>query len=95
MPRRLTLVIIFFIFIISFIYLERSSIFWTYYCYCFFSPSNRFSPQHLPLQVGITESFQVKRQVLLSASKAAEMILRVHNILKAAPRKRAPDHGHC
>ena len=83
------------IIIISFIYLERSSIIWTYCCYCFFSPSNRFSPQHLPLQVGITESFQVKRQVLLSASKAAEMILRVHNILKAAPRKRAPDHGHC
>lgn len=36
--------------------------------------------------LGITESFQVKRQVLLSASEAAEMILRVDNIIKAAPR---------
>lgn len=37
-------------------------------------------------QLGITESFQVKRQVLLSAAEAAEMILRVDNIIKAAPR---------
>jgi len=36
--------------------------------------------------LGVTESFQVKRQVLLSASEAAEMILRVDNIIKAAPR---------
>ena len=36
--------------------------------------------------LGITESFQVKRQVLLSAAEAAEMILRVDNLLKAAPR---------
>ena len=36
--------------------------------------------------LGITESFQVKRQVLLSAAEAAEMILRVDNIIKAAPR---------
>ncbi|PWA14722.1 hypothetical protein CCH79_00019609, partial [Gambusia affinis] len=36
--------------------------------------------------LGITESFQVKRQMLLSASEAAEMILRVDNIIKAAPR---------
>ncbi|XP_071113527.1 T-complex protein 1 subunit beta-like [Haliotis cracherodii] len=40
---------------------------------------------------GITESFQVKRQVLLSAAEAAEMILRVDNIIKAAPRRRDPD----
>lgn len=46
-------------------------------------------------QVGITESFQVKRQVLISASEAAEMILRVDDILKAAPRKRTNDMGHC
>ncbi|XP_050702840.1 T-complex protein 1 subunit beta-like [Eriocheir sinensis] len=46
-------------------------------------------------QVGITESFQVKRQVLLSAAEAAEMILRVDDILKAAPRKRTTDMGHC
>lgn len=38
------------------------------------------------VELGITESFQVKRQMLLSASEAAEMILRVDNIIKAAPR---------
>lgn len=42
--------------------------------------------------LGITESLKVKRQVLVSASEAAEMILRVDNILKAAPRQRMPDH---
>ncbi|XP_019850946.1 PREDICTED: T-complex protein 1 subunit beta-like [Amphimedon queenslandica] len=42
--------------------------------------------------LGITESFLVKRQVLLSAAEAAEMILRVDDIIKAAPRKRVPDH---
>ena len=36
--------------------------------------------------LGITESFLVKRQVLLSAAEAAEMILRVDDIIKAAPR---------
>lgn len=46
-------------------------------------------------ELGITESFQVKRQVLLSAAEAAEVILRVDNILKAAPRKRVPDHHPC
>ncbi|XP_050959184.1 T-complex protein 1 subunit beta-like [Labeo rohita] len=45
--------------------------------------------------LGITESFQVKRQVLLSTAEAAEMILRVNNIIKAAPRKRVPDHHPC
>lgn len=38
--------------------------------------------------LGITESFRVKQQVLVSAHEAAEMILRVDNILKAAPRQR-------
>ncbi|EDS32873.1 thermosome subunit alpha [Culex quinquefasciatus] len=46
-------------------------------------------------ELGITESFAVKRQVLLSASEAAEMILRVDNIIKCAPRKRVPDRGYC
>ncbi|XP_066524352.1 T-complex protein 1 subunit beta [Hoplias malabaricus] len=46
-------------------------------------------------ELGITESFQVKRQVLLSAAEAAEMILRVDDIIKAAPRKRVPDHHPC
>jgi T-complex protein 1 subunit beta len=46
-------------------------------------------------ELGITESFTVKRQVLLSAAEAAEMILRVDDIIKAAPRKRTQDQGHC
>jgi len=46
-------------------------------------------------ELGITESFSVKRQVLVQASEAAEMILRVDNILKAAPRPRKEDRGHC
>lgn len=46
-------------------------------------------------ELGITESFVVKRQVLLSAAEAAEMILRVDSIIKAAPRKRVQDRGHC
>jgi len=45
--------------------------------------------------LGITESFSVKRQVLVSASEAAEMILRVDDIVRAAPRKRQVDRGHC
>lgn len=39
-------------------------------------------------QLGITESFKVKLQVLVSAAEAAEMILRVDDILKSAPRQR-------
>merc|ERR1712128_40361 len=46
-------------------------------------------------ELGITESFCVKRQVLVQASEAAEMILRVDDILKAAPRQRQEDRGHC
>lgn len=46
-------------------------------------------------ELGITESFAVKRQVLLSAAEAAEMILRVDNIIKCAPRRRVPDRGYC
>jgi len=45
--------------------------------------------------LGITESFAVKRQVLVSASEAAEMILRVDSIIRAAPRRRVEDRGHC
>ncbi|KAJ1679822.1 T-complex protein 1 subunit beta [Spiromyces aspiralis] len=40
-------------------------------------------------QMGVTESFKLKRQVLLSASEAAEMILRVDDILRSAPRMRS------
>jgi len=46
-------------------------------------------------ELGITESYSVKRQVLNQASEAAEMILRVDDILKAAPRKREQDRSHC
>uniref|UniRef100_A0A8C5L909 T-complex protein 1 subunit beta n=1 Tax=Jaculus jaculus TaxID=51337 RepID=A0A8C5L909_JACJA len=45
--------------------------------------------------LGVTESFQVKQQVLLSAAEAAKVILRVDNIIKAAPRKCVPDHHPC
>ena len=38
--------------------------------------------------LGVTESYKLKRQVILSASEAAEMILRVDDILKATPRRR-------
>ncbi|KZT33150.1 hypothetical protein SISSUDRAFT_993352 [Sistotremastrum suecicum HHB10207 ss-3] len=39
-------------------------------------------------KLGVTESYKLKRQVVLSASEAAEMILRVDTILRATPRKR-------
>jgi T-complex protein 1 subunit beta len=38
--------------------------------------------------LGITESYKLKKQVVVSASEAAEMILRVDNILRATPRRR-------
>jgi len=40
----------------------------------------------------VTESFKVKRQVVVSGHEGAELILRVDDILKCAPRQRAPDH---
>lgn len=46
-------------------------------------------------ELGITESFVVKCQVLVSAAEAAEMILRVDNIIRAAPRQRNQDRGMC
>ncbi|GAA5893775.1 hypothetical protein JCM8208_001241 [Rhodotorula glutinis] len=42
-------------------------------------------------ECGVTESYKLKRQVVLSASEAAEMILRVDDILRSAPRRR---EGH-
>lgn len=39
-------------------------------------------------ELGIFEAFKVKRQVLLSSTEACEMILRVDEIVKAAPRQR-------
>mmetsp|Transcript_19685 Transcript_19685/g.66170 ORF Transcript_19685/g.66170 Transcript_19685/m.66170 type:complete len:536 (-) Transcript_19685:368-1975(-) len=38
--------------------------------------------------IGIMESFKVKLHVLLSASEAAEMLLRVDNVVQCAPRQR-------
>ncbi|ERN09244.1 T-complex protein 1 subunit beta isoform X2 [Amborella trichopoda] len=38
--------------------------------------------------LGISESFKVKQAILLSATEAAEMILRVDEIITCAPRKR-------
>ncbi len=39
-------------------------------------------------ELGITESYKLKRQVVLSATEATEMIVRVDTILRATPRKR-------
>ncbi|KAJ7506235.1 hypothetical protein B0H11DRAFT_2331985 [Mycena galericulata] len=39
-------------------------------------------------KLGITESYKLKRQIVLSASEAAEMIIRVDDILRATPRRR-------
>lgn len=39
-------------------------------------------------QLGIRESYKSKLQVLVSAAEAAEMILRVDDIIKCAPRQR-------
>lgn len=46
-------------------------------------------------EMGITESLAVKRRVVFAASEAAEMIMRVDNIIRAAPRRRAPDNRPC
>jgi len=49
------------------------------------------------VDLGITESFKVKLQVLLSASEAAEMILRCDEIIQQPPRPRSRDprmRGH-
>ncbi|KAH9808738.1 chaperonin Cpn60/TCP-1 family [Melampsora americana] len=39
-------------------------------------------------ELGVYESYKLKKQVVLSASEAAEMILRVDDILRSTPRKR-------
>jgi len=39
-------------------------------------------------ELGVTECLRVKEQALMSASEAAEMILRVDEIIRCAPRKR-------
>ena len=44
------------------------------------------------IDLGVMESFKYKFQVLMSASEAAEMILRVDDIIKCAPRQRSKGH---
>lgn len=39
-------------------------------------------------ELGVTECLRVKEQALMSASEAAEMILRVDEIIRCAPRQR-------
>jgi T-complex protein 1 subunit beta len=39
-------------------------------------------------ELGVRESYKSKLQVLVSAAEAAEMILRVDDIIKCAPRQR-------
>lgn len=46
-------------------------------------------------KLGIIEPSKVKSQVLSGATEAAEMILRVDGIVKAAPRRRTPDMRGC
>lgn len=43
--------------------------------------------------LGVTESFKSKLQILMSATEAAEMILRVDHILRSEPRPR-DSHRH-
>jgi len=45
-------------------------------------------------ELGVREAFKSKLQVLLSASEAAEMILRVDEIIKCAPRPRDENMPH-
>lgn len=46
------------------------------------------------VDLGILESFHLKRQVVISASEAAEMVLRIDNIIRAPPRPRQRDMRH-
>ncbi len=46
------------------------------------------------VQLGILESFNLKRQVVISAAEAAEMVLRIDNIIRAPPRPRQRDMRH-
>ncbi|VDN60740.1 unnamed protein product [Dracunculus medinensis] len=45
--------------------------------------------------LGVIESLNVKMYMISSAAEAAEQILRVDNIIKAAPRKRVRDRRPC
>ena len=39
-------------------------------------------------ELGVVESYKLKRAVVNSASEAAELLLRVDNIIRSAPRRR-------
>ena len=39
-------------------------------------------------EIGVLESYKLKRAVVSSASEAAELLLRVDNIVRSAPRRR-------
>jgi T-complex protein 1 subunit beta len=45
-------------------------------------------------ELRIVESYKVKNHVLVSAHEAAEMIIRVDDIIKCAPRQRDSRHHH-
>lgn len=45
-------------------------------------------------ELGIVESYKLKRSVVASASEAAEVLLRVDNIIRAKPRTADRNHGH-
>jgi len=47
------------------------------------------------LQLGVLESYNVKYAMVASAAEAAEQLIRVDNIIKCAPRPRAPDRHPC
>jgi len=46
------------------------------------------------VELRITESYRAKSQVVISAHEAAEMIVRVDEIIRTAPRQREQDHRH-
>ena len=46
------------------------------------------------VELGILESFHLKRQVVISAAEAGEMVLRIDNIIRAPPRPRQRDMRH-
>jgi len=46
-------------------------------------------------KLGITESLAVKSRVVHSAAEAAQMIMRVDNIIRSAPRQRQEDRSRC
>ena len=46
-------------------------------------------------EMKVVESYYSKKMVVSYASEAAEMIVRVDDIIKAAPRKRTTDNHPC